>query len=51
MRVAIVGCGFVADMYIRTLLLHPELELVGACDRDPDCHDTDDVSDSHGRGL
>lgn len=34
MRVAIVGCGFVADYYARTLPVHPELELVGVMDRD-----------------
>ena len=34
MRIAIVGCGFVADYYIKTLPLHPELELLGVCDRD-----------------
>jgi predicted dehydrogenase len=34
MRVAIVGCGFVADYYVRTLAAHPELELVGVMDRD-----------------
>ncbi len=34
MRVAIVGCGFVADYYVRTIAAHPELELVGVMDRD-----------------
>src|SRR5258705_13780081 len=34
MRVAIVGCGFVADYYVRTLAAHPELELIGVLDRD-----------------
>ena len=34
MRLAIVGCGYVADMYVKTLPLHPELELVGVTDRD-----------------
>lgn len=33
MRIAIVGCGFVADYYLSTLPLHPELELVGVMDR------------------
>jgi predicted dehydrogenase len=33
MRVAIVGCGFVADLYLATLPNHPELELVGVADR------------------
>lgn len=36
MRIAIVGCGFVADYYLRTLPEHPELELVGVMDRDRD---------------
>ncbi len=34
MRLAIVGCGFVADFYAKTLTNHPELELLGAFDRD-----------------
>lgn len=34
MKIAIVGCGFVADYYMLTLANHPELELVGAFDRD-----------------
>ena len=33
-RFAVVGCGFVADSYGRTLSLHPELELVGVTDLD-----------------
>ena len=32
-NIAIVGCGFVADYYIHTLQLHPELELIGVADR------------------
>jgi predicted dehydrogenase len=36
MRIAIVGCGFVADQYMLTLPSHPELELVGVLDRDRD---------------
>jgi predicted dehydrogenase len=35
MRLAIVGCGFVADFYRQTLPLHPELTLAGVMDRDP----------------
>lgn len=35
-RIAIVGCGFVADLYMRTLPLHPQLRLVAAVDRDPE---------------
>jgi predicted dehydrogenase len=34
MRIAIVGCGFVADLYAGSLVLHPRLELVGVADRD-----------------
>ena len=34
MRVAIIGCGFVADLYMETLRRHRDLELVGAWDRD-----------------
>jgi predicted dehydrogenase len=32
--VALVGCGYVADFYVRTLSRHPKLELVGVTDRD-----------------
>lgn len=35
MRIAIIGCGFVADLYMETLHRHADLELVGAWDRDP----------------
>ena len=35
MKIAIVGCGFVADYYMLTLANHPGLELVGVYDRDP----------------
>jgi predicted dehydrogenase len=34
MRIAFVGCGYVADFYFKTLANHPELELVGVMDRD-----------------
>ena len=36
MRIAIVGCGFVADYYIKTLIHYPQLELVGVMDRNPE---------------
>ena len=36
MRIAIVGCGYVADSYLQTLPNHPELELAGVTDRDGD---------------
>jgi predicted dehydrogenase len=35
MRIAIIGCGFVADLYMATLARHPQLELIGVFDRDP----------------
>jgi len=35
-KVAIVGCGFVADYYLATLALHPQLQLVGVMDRIPE---------------
>lgn len=34
MKIAIIGCGFVADYYLSTLPLHPELELAGVADID-----------------
>ena len=34
MRVAIVGCGYVADYYMQSLPLYKALELVAATDRD-----------------
>src|SRR6266850_1372810 len=34
MRLAIVGCGYVADYYLATLVNYPELELKGVHDRD-----------------
>jgi predicted dehydrogenase len=36
MRIAIIGCGFVADFYMRTINLYPNLELVGVMDRNSD---------------
>ena len=36
MKIAIVGCGFVADYYMLTLANHPELELVGVYDCNPE---------------
>lgn len=33
-RVAIVGCGFVADLYMRSFAVHPEIEVVSCYDRD-----------------
>ena len=34
MNLAIVGCGYVADLYCRTLANYPQLRLVSAYDRD-----------------
>ena len=36
MNIAIVGCGFVADYYLATLKLHPELRVQGVFDRLPE---------------
>lgn len=36
MKIAIVGTGFVADYYMTTLPNHPDLELVGVYDHNPD---------------
>lgn len=36
MKIAIVGCGFVADYYLSTLSFHPNLELIGVTDRNPE---------------
>jgi predicted dehydrogenase len=36
MRIAIVGCGFVADYYISTLRDYPQLAVAGVMDRNPD---------------
>ena len=33
MKIGIIGCGFVADYYLSTLRLHPELEVAGLVDR------------------
>jgi len=32
MKIAIIGCGYAADLYMETLRNHPALELVAACD-------------------
>lgn len=34
MNIALIGCGYVADYYVSTLRLHPELVVVGVADRD-----------------
>ncbi|TVQ55635.1 MAG: gfo/Idh/MocA family oxidoreductase [Spirulina sp. DLM2.Bin59] len=35
MKIAFVGCGYVADYYIRALEFHPTLKLVGVTDHNP----------------
>ena len=34
MRIAVIGCGYVANFYLKTLPLYPELQLLGVMDRD-----------------
>lgn len=36
MQIGIVGCGYVADFYMPTLVNHPELVLAGVYDREPE---------------
>jgi predicted dehydrogenase len=36
MRIALIGCGFVADYYISTLQSYPQLTVAGVMDRNPD---------------
>lgn len=36
MKVAFLGCGYVAEQYANTLKFHPDLTLVGAYDQKPD---------------
>jgi predicted dehydrogenase len=35
-RLAIVGCGYVSDYYLKTLPLHPQLTLLGCFDKMPE---------------
>ena len=35
-RLFIIGTGYVADLYLRSLKLYPEIEIAGCHDRDPD---------------
>jgi predicted dehydrogenase len=46
MNLAIVGCGFVADYYLATLPLHPELHVLGVTDKLPERADL--ISGSYG---
>jgi predicted dehydrogenase len=34
-QVALIGAGFVADLYMRSFMLHPETRIIGVHDRDP----------------
>ena len=34
MQIAIIGCGYIADVYIRTLMAYPSLQVIGVADRD-----------------
>ena len=36
MKIAFVGCGFVFDIYMRTVRAHPQLEIAGVYDIRPD---------------
>lgn len=36
MKIAIVGCGFVADYYLSTMPFYPQLELMGVTDKIPE---------------
>ena len=33
MKIAAIGCGYVAESYAKTLSNYPELELIGAYDK------------------
>lgn len=35
MNIAIVGCGFVFDIYMRTIKAHPEIKIIGVYDINP----------------
>lgn len=34
--VTLIGCGYVADLYMRSLAAHPEIEVLGAYDKRPE---------------
>ncbi len=34
MHVAMIGCGYIADLYVRTMRAYPSLQLIGVADRD-----------------
>lgn len=36
MKIALIGCGFVADYYLATLSMHPELQVLGVFDQIPE---------------
>ncbi len=35
-EIAIIGCGFVADLYMRSFATFPKLRIAGVFDLDPD---------------
>lgn len=35
-QIAIIGCGFVADLYMASLAVHPDIRVLGVHDRNPD---------------
>src|SRR3982751_6432938 len=34
MQIAIIGCGYIADLYVRSIKTYPSLQLIGVTDRD-----------------
>ena len=36
MRIGIIGCGYVFDLYMATMAKHPHLEIAGVADRNPE---------------
>lgn len=34
MQIAMIGCGFIADLYLRSIKTYPSLQLIGVADRD-----------------
>src|SRR5262245_60598462 len=35
LRVAVIGCGKIADLHVQQILRIPEVKIVGVCDREP----------------
>ena len=49
--VTLVGCGYVADLYMRSFALHPEVPVLGAWDRDRDRLSDAGIRAGHQRGA